>query len=66
MFKKSSRHLQIPLTGHVDMLPEMLLKRLETSWAGIYYREFFSRLSEAPFGILSAVCPSRPNVPTCL
>ena len=63
MFKKNSRHLQIPLTSHVDELPEKLRKRLETSWAGIYYREFFSRLSEAPFGVLYADCPSRPNVP---
>ena len=63
MFKKNSRHLQIPLTSHVDELPEKLRKRLETSWAGVYYREFFSRLSEAPFGILYADCPSRPNVP---
>ena len=63
MFKKNSRHLQIPLTSHVDELPEKLRKRLETSWAGVYYREFFSRLSEAPFGVLYADCPSRPNVP---
>jgi hypothetical protein len=63
MFKKNHRHLQIPLTSHVDELPEKLRKRLENSWAGVFYREFFSRLKETPFEVLYADCPSRPNVP---
>ena len=63
MFKKNRRHLQIPLTSHVDELPEKLRKRLETSWAGVFYREFFCRLKEEPFAVLYADCPSRPNVP---
>ncbi len=63
MFKKNHHHLQIPLTSHVDELPEKLRKRLETSWAGVYYREFFCRLNEAPFAVLYADCPSRPNEP---
>jgi hypothetical protein len=63
MFKKNQRHFQIPLTSHVDELPEKLRKRLDTSWSGIFYREFFSRLNEAPFAILYADCPSRPNIP---
>jgi hypothetical protein len=62
MFKKNSRHLQIPLTSHVDELPEKLRKRLENSWAGVFYREFFCRLREEPFSVLYADCPSRPNV----
>jgi hypothetical protein len=63
MFKKNHRHLQIPLTSHVDELPEKLRKRLEKSWAGVFYRDFFCRLDEAPFSVLYAECPSRPNVP---
>lgn len=63
MFKKHYRHLQIPLTSHVDDLPEKLRLRLENSWAGIFYREVYSRIDEAPFGELYANCPSRPNVP---
>ena len=63
MFKKNRRHLQIPLTSHVDELPEKLRKRLEKSWAGVFYRDFFCRLDEAPFSVLYAECPSRPNVP---
>jgi len=63
MFRKNQRHFQIPLTSNVDELPEKLRKRLETSWSGVFYREFFSRLNEAPFGVLYADCPSRPNIP---
>lgn len=63
MFKKNHRHLQIPLTSHVDDLPEKLRKRLENSWAGTFYREFFCRLDEKLFEVLYADFPSRPNVP---
>lgn len=63
MFKKNHRHLQIPLTSHVDELPEKLRKRLENSWAGVFYREFFCRLNEAAFEGLYVDFPSRPNVP---
>ena len=63
MFKKNHRHLQLPLTSHVDELPEKLRKRLENSWAGVFYREFFCRLNEAAFEGLYVDFPSRPNVP---
>ena len=63
MFKKNHRHLQLPLTSHVDELPEKLRKRLENSWAGVFYREFFCCLNEAPFDVLYVNFPSRPNVP---
>ena len=62
MYKRNDRHLQIPLTSHVDELPDKLRKRLENSWAGVFYREFFCRLKEEPFSVLYADCPSRPNV----
>ena len=63
MFKRNHRHLQIPLTSHVDELPENLRKRLENSWADTFFREFFYRLDEEPFEVLYADIPSRPNVP---
>ena len=62
MFKENHTHRQIPLTSHVDDLPEKLRKRLEKSWAGFFYRDFFCRLDEASFEVLYADCPSRPNV----
>jgi len=47
----------------VDELPEKLRNRLERSWSGVFYHEFFSKLDEEPFNVLYADCPSRPNVP---
>jgi len=55
--------MQIPLTSHVDEMPEKLKKRLENSWAGVFYRDFFCRLDEKPFEVLYSDVPSRPNVP---
>ncbi len=33
MLRKNTRHLPIPLTGHVDELPDVLRNRLRNSWA---------------------------------
>ena len=63
MFKKNFSHLQIPLTSHIDELPEKLRIRIENSWSGVFYRDFFCRIDETPFEVLYADCPSRPNVP---
>jgi hypothetical protein len=63
MFKKNTRHLQIPLTSNIDELPEKLRKRLEHSWAGVFYKEVYCKIDEAPFAVLYADCGSRPNVP---
>ena len=63
MFRKNTRHRQLPLISHVDELPEPLRKRLQDSWAETFYREFFCRLDEEPFAVLYADRPSRPNVP---
>ncbi|MCS7179112.1 MAG: hypothetical protein RML46_06845 [Anaerolineae bacterium] len=63
MFRKNTRHLQIPLTSPVDELPEPMQERLKNFWAETFYREFSCRLDEAPFAVLYADTPSRPNVP---
>jgi hypothetical protein len=62
LFKQNRHHLQLPFSSHVDELPEKLRKRLDSSWSGVFYREFFCRLKEEPFAVLYANCPSRPNV----
>ncbi len=62
MFKKNTRHQQIPLASHVDELPEKLRKRLENSWSGVFYRDIYSRIDETAFAVLYADIPSRPNV----
>lgn len=63
MYRRNTKHLQIPLTSHVDETPENLRKRLENSWAGVFYREFFTRMDESLFAVLYIDIPSRPNVP---
>jgi hypothetical protein len=63
MFKKNKQHLQPVLICSVNELPEEQREHLNTSWSGVFYREFFSRLNEAPFAVLYSDMPSRPNVP---
>jgi hypothetical protein len=47
----------------IDALPEKQLNRLEESWAGVFYREFFVRIDEKIFAVLYSDEPSRPNIP---
>ncbi len=63
MYKPNKRHLQPPLISNIHDLPTKHQERLEQSWAGQFYREFFSRLNEEAFAVLYADCPSRPNIP---
>jgi Transposase domain (DUF772) len=61
--KKNKRHIQPPLISEVSQLPERQFSRLEQSWAGVFYREVFSRLDENAFSCLYSDLPSRPNIP---
>jgi hypothetical protein len=63
MFKKNKHHLQPVLICSVNELPDEQREYLNTSWCGVFYREFFSRLDEEPFAVLYADMPSRPNIP---
>ena len=63
MYKANKRHLQPLLISTVNDLPEILRRRLEQSWAGVFYRETFCRMREELFQPLYADIPSRPNVP---
>lgn len=63
MYKPNKRHLQPLLISTINDLPEKHRRRLEQSWAGVFYREFFCRLKEEPFAVLFADLPSRPNTP---
>jgi len=63
MFIENKQHLQPYLISNVNDLPEKHRKRLENSWAGVFYKEFFNRLKEEPFSVLYADTPSRPNTP---
>jgi len=63
MFRKNQRHLQPRLLSDLDNLSAKARARLESSWAGVFRREFFNRLDEAPFAVLYSDEPSRPNTP---
>lgn len=63
MFKEHKHNQQPILICSVNELPEEKREYLYTSWAGVFYREFFCRLDEKPFAVLYSNLPSRPNVP---
>jgi hypothetical protein len=63
MYLQNRQHLQSPLFSGLDQLSKKSLKLLDKSWAGVFYHEFFCRLDEAPFAVLFADVPSRPNIP---
>jgi hypothetical protein len=63
LFRKNEQHLQWPLISDLDALPPKLKERLESSWAGTFYREVFVRLDEEPFAVLYSDEASRPNIP---
>ena len=63
MFRKNEKHIQPALISAIQDLPEKQRARLEQSWAGTFYREFFCRINESAFAVLYAEQPSRPNVP---
>jgi hypothetical protein len=62
MYRANEGHLQQPLFSDLDQLSDKARKRLETSWAGAFYREFFSRLDETGFAELYSEQPSRPAI----
>ena len=62
MFKKNIKHQQPALISAISDLPEKQRIRLENSWAGAFYQEFYRRINEEPFSILYSDEPSRPNV----
>jgi len=63
MFRKNERHQQWPMFGSICELPAKLQRRLEESWADVFYRECFSRIDESLFERLYADMDSRPNTP---
>lgn len=62
MFRPNNRHLQMPIISSISQLPEAYRERLDTSWAGTFYREFFVRIDEGPFAVLFSDKASRPNI----
>jgi hypothetical protein len=63
MFRSNKRYQQPSLLSSVNALPEKRRQRLETSWAGAFRAQFFSRIKEDVFAVLYADASSRPNTP---
>ena len=63
MFRKNEHHQQTSMFSSISSLPQKLQKRLEGSWAGTFYREWFARIDEEIFSVLYSDEPSRPNIP---
>ena len=63
MYRENKKHIQRAWISNVNDLPEKQRKRIEESWAGVFYREFFCRIDEKVFAVLYSDLPSRPNVP---
>ncbi len=63
MFVPNDQHFQMPMFSSISSLPEKILKRLEASWAGTFYREIFVRIDEKVFAVLYSDEASRPNTP---
>ncbi len=62
MFKKNKAHQQPALISAISDLPDKQRERLEKSWAGTFYREFFCRIEEDIFSVLYSGQASRPNI----
>ncbi len=63
MVRTNEGHLQPYLISNVKDLPKKHRKRLDKSWAGVFYTEIFCRFDEEPFAVLYADIPSRPIIP---
>jgi len=63
VFSKNEEHKQSKMFTAVDYLPQTARKKLEASWASVFYQEFFSRLNEEVFSVLYSEKKSRPNTP---
>ncbi len=63
MFRKNTQHLQPAIISATSELPAKQRKRLENSWAGTFYKDFFCLLDEEPFVVLYSEKSSRPNIP---
>ena len=61
MFRENNEHIQFDFFDPFQLMGEKMRQRLETSWAGTFYREIHCRIDEVPFAVLYSEEPSRPN-----
>jgi len=63
VFKKNDGHNQQKLYSSYSTLHPRTQKKLEKSWAPIFYEHVFRRIDEKPFAILYSPDKGRPNFP---
>lgn len=63
MFVPHTQHNQTSLFDTVNQMPPVMRRRLEGSWAEIFYREIFCKIDESIFQVLYSEKYSRPNTP---
>lgn len=63
MYQENNAHKQQTMFSDYGSLPEKLKEKIEASWAGTFYREYFCRIDESIFAVLYSEEASRPNVP---
>jgi hypothetical protein len=63
MYQENDTHKQQTMFSDFGSLPEKLKEKIDASWAGTFYREYFCRIDESIFAVLYSEEASRPNVP---
>lgn len=63
MFRKNEAHKQDRLFSHYDDLDPRLKKRLQNTWAPVFYEHVFCQIDEEPFAKLYCPDNGRPNFP---
>lgn len=63
MFVPHTKHNQPSLFDTVNQMSPVMRRRLEGSWAEIFYREIFCKIDETIFQVLYSEKYSRPNTP---
>jgi len=63
LFRENKRHLHQQLFTSYAQMDERIQKRLENSWAPVYYEHVFCKIDEMPFAKLYCEDNGRPNFP---
>lgn len=62
MFRENIVHNQLSLFNTTSLMNESVKKKLENSWAPIFYEHVFSKIDEKPFAVMYSDT-GRPNFP---
>lgn len=63
MFRRNEDHRQLELFNIGTEMPSPVRRRLENSWAPVFYEHVFCQIDEEPFAVLYSEDTGRPNFP---